>query len=295
MTDQEITARLVACGLPPALASYAPALEASKLPQIVAHPARAKGLAQSVSKLCGVPYWPKGAEYPHDIDGQPMAMLAQLNFRELPELPGYPRAGIVQFFVAVSPDEGRCPHDYGMRSDGEWQWRTASETAAYCEQRYFRVVYHDHVTDDLATLHLNLPALPYGLLPMHREASLSYSLRNSYVHTSDYRFARVFGHDFDTFLQTTLNDDWHIVDRYHSFLDREIPIVIGGYSRTEQGYDPRIVHRDEDWVVLLSIDSVPPNDVHMAWGDCGVANWWIKKEDLARRDFSRVMYFHDSG
>jgi uncharacterized protein YwqG len=295
MTEQEITERLLLRNLPPVLAAYAPALEEFKLPQIVVHPTRAKGLAPWVSKLCGLPYWQKNAEYPHDVNGQPMAMLVQLNFRDLPPLLDYPRAGIVQFFISISPDEGECPHDYGMRTDGKWQHGTDSEIAAYCDQRYFRMVYHEHVTDDLAALHLETPELPYGLLPMRREASLSCTLRDSYVHTSDYRFARVFGMDVDQLQKAVLNDDFGVIMEYWKFLDQHIPIVVGGYSRTEQGYDPRLIRRDEDWLVLLSIDTTPHNDVYMAWGDGGVANWWIKREDLARGDFSHVMYFCDSG
>ena len=294
MTDRESTDRLLASGLPPALATYAPALEEHKLPQIVVHPTRAKNLTPWVSKLCGLPYWPKGTEYPIDIDGQPMAMLVQLNFSELPPLPGYPRSGLLQFFISISPDDGRCPHDYGMRSDGNWEFGADSHFAAYCDQRYFRMVYHEQVTNDLAALHLETPELPYGLLPMRREASLSYSLRDSYVQPTDYRFARVFGMDVEQLKNTVLKGDSDSLNGYEKFIDKCIPIVIGGYSRVEQGYDPRIIRPDEDWLVLLSIDTTPHNDVYMAWGDGGVANWWIKREDLARRDFSRVMYYCDT-
>jgi uncharacterized protein YwqG len=99
--------------------------------------------------------------------------------------------------------------------------------------------------------------------------------------------------DIDQLEKAVLKDDFGVVMEYWKFVEKHVPIVIGGYSRTDQGYDPRIIQRDEDWLVLLSIDTTPDNNVCMVWGDGGVANWWIKKEDLARRDFSRVMYYCD--
>jgi len=293
MNHEDIANRLLARGLPPALVAYAVSLEAHKLPQIVVQPTRAKDLAPWVSKLRGLPYWPKGAEYPCDIDGQPMAMLVQLNFAELPPLPGYPRSGLLQFFISITPDEGPSPHRYGMRIDGGWQHHSESEIAAFCDRRYFRMVYHERVTDNLAALHLETPTLPYGLLPMGREASLSYSLRDSYVQTSDYRFSRVFGTGIDEFEETVLQGDFAVVMQYWKFVEKHIPIVIGGYSRVAQADDPRSIQPNEEWLVLLSIDTTPDNDVYMAWGGGDVANWWIRKEDLIRCDFSNVMYFWD--
>lgn len=51
------------------------------------------------SKVGGVPYRPLDMQWPADPAGRPLHFLAQINFAQLPHLPGFPDAGIIQFFV----------------------------------------------------------------------------------------------------------------------------------------------------------------------------------------------------
>ena len=69
---------------------------------------------------------------------------------------------------------------------------------------------------------------------------------------------------------------------------------IGGYSRVEQ-MDPRLEFPEEDWILLFSLDSQGDGDYAVGWGDGGVGNFYIRPADLARRDFSKVMYYWDFG
>ena len=52
------------------------------------------------SKFSGSPFLPEGFSYPCDSSGNPMLMIAQLNFAEMPRLKDYPEEGILQLFVA---------------------------------------------------------------------------------------------------------------------------------------------------------------------------------------------------
>ena len=52
----------------------------------------------TTSKVCGTPYLPEHAPYPH-YDGRPMFFIAQFNFSELEQLPGFPTTGLLQLFV----------------------------------------------------------------------------------------------------------------------------------------------------------------------------------------------------
>ncbi len=45
---------------------------------------------------------------------------------------------------------------------------------------------------------------------------------------------------------------------------------------------------DEDDALVLQIDS--EEDAGMMWGDVGRLYWWMPKEDLRRRDFTRVQF-----
>lgn len=57
------------------------------------------------SKFGGIFYLPQGEQIPVCPEGEQMQFLAQINFAELPPLPGFPREGIVQFFLDT--DEAR--------------------------------------------------------------------------------------------------------------------------------------------------------------------------------------------
>ncbi|WP_084133617.1 DUF1963 domain-containing protein [Clostridium grantii] len=63
---------------------------------------------------------------------------------------------------------------------------------------------------------------------------------------------------------------------------------IGGYPNFVQWNR----HGEED-VLLLQIPSSGRSQRRITWGDCGIANFFIKEEALAKRDFSDVMYHWD--
>lgn len=54
------------------------------------------------SKVGGHPYLVDAQLHPLDSIGNPLAFIAQLNFSDLPSLPGYPTQGLLQFFVSTS-------------------------------------------------------------------------------------------------------------------------------------------------------------------------------------------------
>ena len=52
------------------------------------------------SKVGDKPYLPKNAEYPYHAEkNHPLTLVAQINFAEVPLLPGFPERGILQVFV----------------------------------------------------------------------------------------------------------------------------------------------------------------------------------------------------
>lgn len=289
--DAKITSELMDRGLPNVMARHAVRLERMKLPQIVLTPRRARDLPIRVSKFRGQPYWPKDRDYPTDPQGNPMVMLVQLNFAELPKLAEYPTTGILQFFIAVGSAGNEL---LGMRLDG-----SESDGPSYLDvlrdQTFFRVVYHETIVTDDAALRTDLPMFDDPDLPIPLEGAVASKLSDSYVQTSDYRFKRIFDLDYKAYYESVMKKDFSLVEQYRDFLGGYRIAVIGGYSRVEQGFDPRSLVPDEDWLVLLSIDTTPENDLDMLWEDGGVANWWIKREDLQQKDFSRVIYYWDSG
>ena len=62
---------------------------------------------------------------------------------------------------------------------------------------------------------------------------------------------------------------------------------MGGYARFTQTDPPQNII--EDYILLMQIDI----DKEIMWRDVGVANLFIRPGDLAKNDFSRVMYNRD--
>lgn len=56
------------------------------------------------SKFGGHQYLPIDQEHPKDSNGQPMMLLAQLNFEEMPHIEYMPQNGMLQFFVSADDE-----------------------------------------------------------------------------------------------------------------------------------------------------------------------------------------------
>ena len=87
--------------LPPELIPYKSHIEATIKPYIEITARLEENLRPWQSKFAGVPYLPKDVEYPLDSRNQPMYLLAQINFAETPQLEGFPRHGILQFYIGA--------------------------------------------------------------------------------------------------------------------------------------------------------------------------------------------------
>jgi uncharacterized protein YwqG len=277
-------------GLPKELAPYARKIASSKLPHVSVTPVRAQTKPWE-SKLLGVPYFPKDRRWPMDRDGKPLVMLAQINFAEIPPLEGYPTEGILQLYVSPGYDD---THGWGMRIDGAQK----TELARLTDQSYFRVVYFPTVLNDAENLISETPQIEFSEehgFPISGEARLTFKADASYVRHDDYRFRRYFGKDgYDFFYDddSVRND---LVDEYDEFIGgRYYQGRIGGYSRAEQR-DPRLDFSSEEWLLLFSLDSFVTKEYSAGWADGGVGNFYIRRRDLAKRDFRRVMHYWDCG
>lgn len=224
------------------------------------------------SKFGGQPYWPRGMAYPHSKRGAPLYLLAQLNFAQMPSLPGYPATGVLQFFIA--DDEL-----YGLDHE-----RPLAEVLA--DPDGYRVIYHPEIIMNRDELADDLPQAPqdHGL-PMECEYSLTFTLEQDLPAPSDHRFEPI--------ARTIEAIDESMVDALY---DREIGTgsKLGGYAYFTQD-DPRADEESgEEWLLLFQMDTADGDDgVSIMWGDCGVGNFFIQADALAKRDFSRVWYNWD--
>lgn len=276
--------------LPPELAPYAVRIDASRLAYTGISLTAPDRLAPWSSRLGGPAYLPKGQAYPRDPDGVPLALLAQLNFSEMPALAGYPSRGILQFFLAGG---NSTAHIYGSSPEYAKPFDQDRYRASLSEQRYFRVIFHAQVEINPDKLE-RPPAAPTDTLPVTGTAALRFASASEPVSTGDYRFARHLGQAAGTFFAQfgTLEDD--VADAYNEFAHKTVAGKMGGYSNPAQD-DPRAAWPEEDWIVLLELHSGElGKDFWMMWGDMGMGAFYIRRNDLVRRDFSRVVYYWDN-
>lgn len=267
-------------------------------------PSRGKTTVFS-SKLGGVPYFPKSMKYPTvsggDCDGEPLRFLAQLNFEELPKLPGFPTEGILQFFAGYG---GGRDDVYGMNfEDGQ-------------KQDTWRVIYHEKIITDESCLisEEDMPEIDHeeGDYPFVGEFKLTAEeAAPCPITMADFRFNKALAAAYNELFGGNItgmysNDGNGLLNvdepLYDAVAQREAAGTrMGGYPFFTQE-DPRGYNENyaKCSVLLFQSDSESGGDENsvedeILWGDCGVANFFISLEDLEKRDFSHVLYNWDCG
>lgn len=243
------------------------------------------------SKVGGIPYFPKGMEYPYGkADGytdQPLGLLAQLNLATLPNIPNFPREGILQLYIASDSLYGMS----GVRN-------------RLNIQDNFRIIYHREITDDLSKL-MTVDEIPkcsetgYCYFPYKGEYKLiPHDLERMSVNSSDYEFGDAFVKSYNELHDVHINHLWDLSDEIFYKLndtDRFPQAIMGGYPLFVQD-DPRDGTGYEKYdTVLFALNSIydESQGIDISWGDGGTGTFLITREDLISCDFSRVLYNYD--
>lgn len=225
------------------------------------------------SKFGGEPYLPKGFEHPRDGEGNPMILFAQINFAEVPHVEPMPESGILQFFLSPVDDV------YGLDFDDP------------TNQENFRVIYHAEVIRDetqLVTDFSYVPEVNDEMPPICSEGRMSFELQQLPVSPASYEFAQLLDIDLD---QETEKPNETLWDLYADIAAGE-GHKMGGYPYFTQ-YDPR----DDDGAYqeynILLFQADMDGEINLMFGDSGVANFFIKEEDLKNLNFSNILYNWD--
>ena len=246
----------------------------------------------SRSKFGGYPYWEPGRDFPADENGNNMILLAQLDCEDIgrnyEDFPDFPKTGILQFFISPN-DESGFDYDDPL-SQKNWRVVYHENRGRFCSVKSLKAMgvktaedYRD--VDDV-------------YLPFYDTFELDISEDTDSISPScDDRFERLVRDVVKDSHLPPLEENASLggvfdKDVYESFWEEcnEGGHKIGGYPIFCQGdaRDRSEELKDHD-VLLLQIDS----EGDIMWGDCGVANFFITREDLRNLDFSKVLYTWD--
>lgn len=213
--------------------------------------------------------------WPCDRDGFPMEFLAQLDLADCRALPGYPQEGIIQFFIGRDEVHGA---DFDDLLAGQFMVRwLAPDTPVYLAPQPPLTPAHEGSAGDYTPFDndkLREQGIALRARPMTdgiEASNLAADARISALHAS---------------YDVTPLEDWLLTPE----AERPMRHHTGGFPAFAQ----QDIRTDSRWAgydhVLLHLTSA---DDLVYWGDTGEALFMIRSEDLARGDFSRVIYSWD--
>ncbi|MBW8308792.1 MAG: DUF1963 domain-containing protein [Candidatus Paracaedibacteraceae bacterium] len=222
------------------------------------------------SKFGGLPYLSKEFPYPKNNKGEPLHLLAQINFMDMPRLDHFPLDGILQFYIDADDV-------YGMDLDGE-------------NSSGFKVIYIPYYTED--NFHYdkdysNKSDLSFlktpEYFPIDCEHKISFFRTFKPISCSNPDFSSCFAEYIN---QDELEPDFY--ELYSSLINDSNIHQIGGYpSFTQEG--PSYLKERKDLILLLQIG----HDQKISFGDAGIATFFIERKDLINLNFSNVLYYWD--
>lgn len=228
------------------------------------------------SKVGGYGYLPKKIAYPLNTDNQPLSLLAQINFSEMPKLKLFPEQGILAFYVDYFDDL------MGLDFDSP------------TNQERFKVFYFPSITEKSYTESQQRTIFsPFEKIECYpvveKEMKLYGALDESIPMNDIVEFTSLVGQPYYEFLEEEINNP-ELEDTVNEMITPTSSI--GGYPFFTQS-DPREYDQalaDEFNELLFQLDS---DDQNIMWGDCGVGNFFINREKLLEKDFSHVLFNWD--
>ena len=247
------------------------------------------------SKFGGVPYLPKDKEAPKDKANRQLTLLAQINIDELPENNIYPmKEGILQFWI-LNDDILGLDYDTHL-GDG------------------YKIIYYKDIDKSVTEEEVLEKYKPYkdedSYFPIEEEFSLSFKLTDGYFSDSNDDFREIVDREMKKFYDENKDKYSEILKIYDKenqlnyweiwdILEEDKKIgkklfgaghKIGGFPDFTQS-DIREVGDYE--ILLLQIDSDRTEKNEIMWGDCGIANFFIREKDLKEFNFNKAIYNWD--
>lgn len=223
------------------------------------------------SQFGGYPYWQADVEPPMDSDNTPMALLAQINFAEVPAHPDLPEKGILQFFIPKQDEV------YGADFDNVGAGRLVTQFWQAPDERLL-VDWRENLSED-------------DLLPIHGRHQLTFEEKQEIAGIETIECAEAMqANPFEVLEDVSLNE------KEESLFYDAITETVAAQGHKLLGYpdftqaEPR---ETTEYRLLLQIDTDMTEDNDIMWGDSGVGHLFIREQDLKAQHFDKVWFYWD--
>ena len=238
------------------------------------------------SKIGGKPYLPKDFVWPY-YQELPLSFLAQFNLEEVSSLDKdklLPSKGMLYFFYELETEEwGYHPESKGCAKVFYFEDTSNFELidfpkdmADYCKVPEFKVTFKSNISlpsyenfyillkeDDVFKNH---DISFRDFIPLYDE-----------IFIPDTNYTKLLGHP--EVIQNPMEEECEAVTRGFD---------MGGVESYPKQYQKEIRSASKDWILLFQMDTVETSDYELMFGDSGHIYFWIKKEDLANKNFENI-------
>ena len=247
------------------------------------------------SKIGGKPYLPKDFIWPY-YQGLPLSFLAQINLEEVSLLDKdklLPDKGILYFFYELETQEwGYSPQSKGC-----------AKVFYFEDSSNFELIdFPKNIEDDYKIPEFKVNFKSNISLPSYEDFDI---LNQEEKILEKYRMSKNLK-DFENNLfdeySNFYNEHIELLESYTKLLgypdviqnsmEEECAAVTRGFNMGGIGYPKKykeeIKKASKDWILLFQMDTIETSDYELMFGDCGHIYFWIKKEDLANKNFENI-------
>lgn len=250
-------------------------------------------LSLEESKFGGFPFVPLGGAIPTNAEGSQLALLAQINCAQLPENNMYPSDGWLQIWCLEDEMYGFCSDTIQPETNQKVLYIPAGTQGEPLER--VEAMYQPYTNEECPLWFVDEQGAIWGM-------RLSFTHGQQGITYSDGRFRDLFLDRWNKhYPEQAVENFYDLPDEiFENMVDihdgPDCAHQLGGYPYFTQ-YDPRYEFDSAELAkyteLLFQIDSQFDTKWDLCWGDAGVRNLFISRENLEALDFSDLLYNFD--
>ena len=243
------------------------------------------------SKIGGKPYLPKDFIWPY-YQEFPLSFLAQINLEEVSSLDKdklLPDKGMLYFFYELETQEwGYSPQNKGC-----------AKVFYFEDSSNFELIdFPKNMEDDYKIPEFKINFKSNISLPSYEDFFNLVEDKEELKDITENEFYDIYHSAYDELSKKYLVPIEKYIkllaypDVIQNSMEEECAAVARGFNMGGIGYPKKykeeIKKASKDWILLFQMDTIETSDYELMFGDCGHIYFWIKKEDLANKNFENI-------